>query len=304
MNCPTNSPAIFEALTVMVVDDHASTRRLVADVLRAGGVHRVVTAESAAQALNMLRPVQPHVLLTDWRMPDMDGEALIRVIRQGAVTPDPRIPNPRLSIIMLTGDRERGHVERIRAAGADAYLIKPFTPARVLERVATVHSRSPDFVISEAYVGPDRRLEREHRYDGPLRRRTDDPVELNLAARAVLCRTILDEVSTFARLAEQRGGLDRLLRQMCCRTVHELRQHSREIGERIIDRACASLGRYVSAVGGPAKADPAVLQTHLDTLKALALLPPSAGRAAETIVKQLEKAVAKRIASHLALLAA
>jgi len=304
MNVSPSSPEIFAGLSVMVVDDHACTSRLVADVLRAGGVRRLVTAASAAQALNMLRAVQPNVLMTDWRMPEMDGEALIRVIRQAAVNADHRIPDPRLSIIMLTGDRERRHVERIRAAGADAYLIKPFTPARLLERVATVHSRNPDFVISDAYIGPDRRLERRAPYDGPLRRRTDDPEELDLAARAVLCRKILDEVATFARLSEQRDGLDRLLRQMCCRTVHELRQHSREIGERIIDRACPSLGRYVSAVGGPAKADPNVLQTHLDTLKALALLPPTQTSAHEIIVKQLEKAVARRIANHLAIKAA
>jgi hypothetical protein len=44
-----------------------------------------------------------------------------------------------------------------------------------------------------------------------------------------------------------------------------------------------------------------VLQTHLDTLKALALLPPTQTSAHEIIVKQLEKAVARRIANHLAI---
>jgi CheY-like chemotaxis protein len=304
MNALTRPPAMFDDLTVMVVDDHASTRRLVADVLRAGGVNRVVTADGAAQALSLLRSVRPQVLITDWRMPGTDGEALIRTIRQAAVVDDPRIPDPRLSIIMLTGDRARKDVERIRSAGADAYLIKPFTPARVLERVATVFGRSTDFVISEVYVGPDRRLKRDTSYDGPLRRRTDDAGALDLAARAVLCRQILDEVSTFARLKEARGSLDRLLRQMSCRTVHGLRQRSREIGERTLERACGSLGRYVSAVGGAAKADPEVVQTHLDTLRALALLPPHNIKAAETIVRQLEKAVGRRIASQAALFAA
>ncbi|HYE44229.1 MAG TPA: response regulator [Caulobacter sp.] len=295
----------LEGLCVMVVDDHASTRRLVTDVLRAGGVERTVAAESGSEALAMLASGRPDVMITDWRMPVMDGLTLVRAVRRAAVEEDPRIPDPRLPIIMLSGERRRRDVEVARAAGADAFLLKPFTPARVLERVATVRQRQIDFVISPGYVGPDRRHSRleADRYGGPLRRR-DDALDIDeLAARADLCAHVLDETATFQRLVEARG-LDYLLRQMACRVAHDLRLRADQAGDRDLTRAAASLGRYVSAVGGPARADPEVIQIHFETLRALALLPPESFQASATITRQLDRAVSRRIAGWRATLAA
>lgn len=295
-------PDPLEGLCVMVVDDHHSTRRLVADVLRAGGVDRVVTAESGSEALAMMAGTRPDVIITDWLMPVMDGLAFTRAVRQAAITDDPRIPDPRLPIIMLTTERTRRDVEIARAAGADAFLVKPFTPARVLERVATVRQREIDFVISTGYVGPDRRQGREddEGYAGPLRRRGDAAHAVDIAARAALCAQILDEMATFQRLIEGRGGLDHMLRQMACRVMHALRQRSSEVGDRVLTRAAASLARYVSAVGGAGKADPEVVQIHLDTLRALAMLAPTDLKASALITRQLHRAVSLRIESHLA----
>jgi CheY-like chemotaxis protein len=295
---------LLGGLCVMVVDDHASTRRLVADVLRAGGVDRTVTAESAHEAFALLRITRPDMIITDWRMPGMDGEAFVRAIRQAAVTEDPRVPDPRVPVIMLSAERTRRDVERARAAGADAFLVKPFTPARVLERVATVGRRERRFVISEAYVGPDRRQERDDDYAGLLRRRSDVHETVDASARAALCAQVLDEMDTFQRLVTARGGLDRLLRQMACRVMHALRQRAREVGERTMVQACASLGRYVSAMGGAGHADAEVVQTHLDTLRALAMLPPADIKAAQMVARRLEQAVGRRIENHLATLAA
>lgn len=294
-------PDPLEGLCVMVVDDHHSTRRLVADVLRAGGVDRVITAESGSEALGIMASTRPDVIITDWLMPVMDGLSFIRAVRQAAVTDDPRIPDPRLPIILLTTERTRRDVELGRAAGADAFLVKPFTPARVLERVATVRQREIDFVISTGYVGPDRRQGREDEedYTGPLRRRGDAAQHVDVAARAALCAQILDEMATFQRLIEGRGGLDHLLRQMACRVMHALRQRASEVGDRVLTRAAASLARYVSAVGGAGKADPEVVQIHLDTLRALACLPISDLKGSAMVVRQLDRAVSRRIESHL-----
>lgn len=295
-------PDPLEGLCVMVVDDHHSTRRLVADVLRAGGVDRVITAESGSEALGMMAGTRPDVVITDWLMPVMDGLSLIRAIRQAAITEDPRIPDPRLPIILLTTERTRRDVEIGRAAGADAFLVKPFTPARVLERVATVRQREIDFVISTGYVGPDRRQGREddEGYAGPLRRRGDAANGVDIAARAALCAQILDEMATFQRLIVARGGLDHMLRQMACRVMHAIRQRASEVGDRVLTRAAASLGRYVSAVGGAGKSDPEVVQIHLDTLRSLAMLPASDLKGSALITRQLDRAVSRRIESHLA----
>ncbi|MDB5470059.1 MAG: response regulator receiver protein [Caulobacter sp.] len=294
-------PDPLEGLCVMVVDDHHSTRRLVADVLRAGGVDRVVTAESGSEALGMMAGTRPDVIITDWLMPVMDGLAFTRAVRHAAITEDPRIPDPRLPIIMLTTERTRRDVEIARAAGADAFLVKPFTPARVLERVATVRQREIDFVISTGYVGPDRRQNRDDDmgYAGPLRRRGDGTHQVDIAARALLCAQIIDEMATFQRLIEGRGGLDHMLRQMACRVMHALRQRASEAGDRVLTRAAASLARYVSAVGGAGKADPEVVQIHLDTLRSLAGLAVGDLKGSAHVTRQLDRAVSLRIESHL-----
>lgn len=297
-------PSPLANLRVLVVDDHASSRRLVADVLRAAGAAEVFTAEGAAEALGMLRTRRPGMIITDQRMPVMDGVELVRTIRRAAVTPDPRIPDPRLPVIMLSGDRTQKDVNAARAAGADAFLMKPFTPAKVIERVLSVTRRQAAFVISERYVGPDRRLDREDGYGGPLRRRSDANEMMDREARDRFCAAILEELATFTRLVLAREGLDRMLRQMACRVTHAIRQKAREIGDRNIERACASLSRYVSAVGGAGPADPEVVEIHLDTLRALALLPADDIQGAALVVRQLDKAVSRRIATHLAMLAA
>ncbi|MBX3479622.1 MAG: response regulator [Caulobacter sp.] len=298
MNAVRSKRTPLANLCVLVVDDHASTRRLVADVLRAGGVDRVVTAESGDEALEMMARVRPGALITDWLMPGMDGAELVRTIRQAAVNGDRRIPDPRLPIIMLTSERRRADVERSRASGVNAFLVKPFTPAMVLQRVALVVSRPSDFVISEAYVGPDRRQHADDDpYGGPLRRRSDSPPLVDEGAYARLCQHILEEMATFKRLVEARG-LDHLMRQMACRVMHDLGQRAREIGDRTLERSAASLGRYVSAVGGAGKADPEVMQIHLETVRALAMLPHDDIASSALIVQQLDRAVSRRIKTH------
>jgi hypothetical protein len=82
--------------------------------------------------------------------------------------------------------------------------------------------------------------------------------------------------------------------------MHALRQRASEVGDRVLTRAAASLARYVSAVGGAGKADPDVVQIHLDTLRALAMLSPTDLKASALITRQLHRAVSLRIESHLA----
>lgn len=304
MEPASGPPSPLAHLHALVVDDHAASRRLVADVLRAAGAAEVSTAESGAEALGLLRIRRPGMIITDQRMPGMEGSELVRIVRRAAVTPDPRVPDPRLPIIVLSGDRTQRDVNAARAAGADAFLMKPFTPARVIERVLSVTRRQVDFVISGSYVGPDRRLQREERYGGPLRRRSDASEILDREARDRFCAELLQELATFTRLVVAREGLDRMLRQMALRVTHAIRQRARELGDRNIERACASLDRYVSAVGGAGPADPEVVEIHLDTLRALASLPAEDLKGAALVVRQLDKAVSRRIASHLAMLAA
>ncbi|WP_299487491.1 response regulator transcription factor [Acaryochloris sp. IP29b_bin.137] len=113
-------------LTLLIVDDEPGIRLAVTDYLEAAG-YVVLAAATGQQAWQMVQQYRPHLLVTDIRMPQMDGYELVRLVRQ---QPAFRL----LPVIYLTeySDTE----QRIRGyqTGCDAYLAKPFN----LEELAAV----------------------------------------------------------------------------------------------------------------------------------------------------------------------
>lgn len=105
-------------LTILVVDDDLGTRLAISDFLEAMG-YSVVTAENGIEGLKRLEACQPHLIVTDVTMPQMDGYELIRQVR---LRPALRL----LPVVFLTARTETQ--ERIRGyqLGCDVYLPKPF----------------------------------------------------------------------------------------------------------------------------------------------------------------------------------
>jgi DNA-binding NarL/FixJ family response regulator len=106
------------SLLILVVDDEPSIRFSASNALEQIG-YSVITAEHGKEALRIIEEYQPHLVITDITMPQMDGYELIRWVRQ---RPAFRL----LPVIFLTGRTETE--ERIRGyqMGGDAYLPKPF----------------------------------------------------------------------------------------------------------------------------------------------------------------------------------
>jgi CheY-like chemotaxis protein len=129
---PEPAPATRRAL---VVDDDALLRRMLADALGARGFE-VLTAPDALEGIRTLSDelLALDVLLTDVRMPGMDGEALVRMIRTAGGEAD-------LAIVVVTGRLEPGMEPRLVAAGADAVLDKALGPERVAEAADAVVQR-------------------------------------------------------------------------------------------------------------------------------------------------------------------
>jgi DNA-binding NarL/FixJ family response regulator len=105
-------------LTILVADDDLGTRLAISDYLEAAGYSTVV-AENGQEALKLVETHQPHLIVTDITMPQMDGYELVRHLRQ---RPGLRL----LPVVFLTGRTEIQ--ERIRGyqVGGDVYLEKPF----------------------------------------------------------------------------------------------------------------------------------------------------------------------------------
>lgn len=159
---------------VLVIDDHPFTGSLVRDMLYAAGAASVQTAQDGGQAVAMLRSCQPELIVTDWRMPGLDGLEFTQMVRRAAVQPDPRIPDPQVPIVLLSAHTSERGVEAARRMGVSEVVTKPFTTAALLQRIEAAMLAPRPFVVSTHYVGPDRR--RRDADLGHERRITDRPL--------------------------------------------------------------------------------------------------------------------------------
>jgi two-component system, NtrC family, response regulator GlrR len=110
---------------ILVVDDDQDLLRLLAIRLQASG-HEVATAETGERALALLSVASPHLVITDMRMPGMDGMALFEAIRKR---------NPALPVIILTAHGTIPDAVEAVQRGVFGYLTKPFDGKLLLQQV-------------------------------------------------------------------------------------------------------------------------------------------------------------------------
>jgi two-component system chemotaxis response regulator CheY len=116
--------------TIMTVDDSASLRQMVKFVLRDGG-YEVVEAVDGLDALSKLNGREMHLFLSDINMPNMDGLELTRRLR--AIPQYKFVP-----IILLTTESHPEKKQEGKAAGATAWIVKPFHPDQLLAVIKKV----------------------------------------------------------------------------------------------------------------------------------------------------------------------
>ena len=105
------------ALTLMIVDDDPQLIRVLSMFFDLEG-YNVVRAGNGREALSLLGEYQPDLILLDLMMPEVSGEEVVREVR--ATHNSPRIP-----IVIFTAAETRE--EELKAAGADAFITKPFS---------------------------------------------------------------------------------------------------------------------------------------------------------------------------------
>lgn len=116
------------AKIVMIVDDSASIRQVVNLTLRKVG-YDVIEAVDGQDALKKLANVKVNLLICDVNMPNMDGIELVRSLK---AMPDYKY----VPVIMLTTESQESKKQEGRAAGARAWVVKPFKPEQMLEAVS------------------------------------------------------------------------------------------------------------------------------------------------------------------------
>ncbi len=158
----------LENIRVMVVDDSNFSAQLIGSLLHALGVETVVTCRSAEDGLAFLaeRSDRVDLAIIDWVMPGMGGLDMLRAIRS------PESPTRKLPVILISGEPLKERVEQARKAGVHDFLVKPLSARRLGNAVRNSLDHARPFIISETYVGPDRRWQKGE-FEGEDQRRND-----------------------------------------------------------------------------------------------------------------------------------
>lgn len=116
------------AKTIMIVDDSASLRQVVSIALKGAG-YDTIEACDGKDALAKLNGDKVHLIISDVNMPNMDGISLLKEIKKH--------PNYKFTpVIMLTTESQETKKSEGQAAGAKAWVVKPFQPQQMLAAVA------------------------------------------------------------------------------------------------------------------------------------------------------------------------
>jgi signal transduction histidine kinase/ActR/RegA family two-component response regulator len=124
----TASRAYSSAKTVLYVEDMVENVRLVEQILARRPSVTLLPAMLAGVALDLARQHHPDLVLLDLHLPDLPGEEVLARLRA-----DPGTSG--IPVIVLSADATQDHIDRLRAAGADAYLTKPISVRALLQTV-------------------------------------------------------------------------------------------------------------------------------------------------------------------------
>jgi len=123
-------------MSILVVDDFSTMRRIIKGLLNDLGFSNVTEADDGLTALPMLKAGNFEFLLTDWNMPGMQGVELLRQVRA-----DERLC--KLPVLMLTAEAKREQIVEAVQAGVSGYVIKPFTAATLKEKIDKIFASRP-----------------------------------------------------------------------------------------------------------------------------------------------------------------
>jgi len=118
----------------LLVDDFSTMRRIVRNLLKELGYNNIEEAEDGVVALNKLKNGYFEFVISDWNMPNMDGLQLLQQVRA----------NPELNhlpFLMVTAEAKKENIIAAANAGANGYIVKPFTAITLDEKLARIFQK-------------------------------------------------------------------------------------------------------------------------------------------------------------------
>ena len=121
----------YKDMTVLVVDDFSTMRRIVRNILRDLEFKTILEAENGTSALDILHTQEVHLIVSDWNMPKMTGIELLKAVRSDDKLKD-------LPFLMITAESQKENIVEAVKARVSNYIVKPFTAATLAEKLAKI----------------------------------------------------------------------------------------------------------------------------------------------------------------------
>lgn len=118
-------------MKVLIVDDFATMRRILRNILKQIGFSNISEADDGKTALKELKKEQFDLVLCDWNMPEMPGIELLKAVRS-----DDQLKG--LPFVMVTAEAQKENIVEAVKAGVSNYIVKPFTAETVSEKLNKV----------------------------------------------------------------------------------------------------------------------------------------------------------------------
>jgi two-component system chemotaxis response regulator CheY len=121
-------------MRVLVVDDFATMRKIVKNVLKQISIENVVEAENGKHALTVLQTEPVDLIISDWMMPEMTGIEFLKVCKGDE-------EKKKIPFIMVTAEGQKDSVMEAIKSGVDNYIVKPFTPDKLKDAIDKARAR-------------------------------------------------------------------------------------------------------------------------------------------------------------------
>jgi len=118
-------------LKILAVDDSPTMRRIIVNTLKRAGFNDVVEASDGKDALAKMKVDKYDFIITDWNMPEMDGLAFVTQMRSSDEFRD-------MPVLMVTTRSVKEDIIEAMKAGVNNYIVKPFTPETLSEKIGQV----------------------------------------------------------------------------------------------------------------------------------------------------------------------
>ena len=120
-------------MSILVVDDFSTMRRIISNVLRQLGYENITEAEDGTKALAILDTQQIDFVITDWNMPQMSGLDLLKAIRANK-------DKKHIPVLMVTAEAMQENIIAAAQAGVNNYIVKPFDAKTLSEKINKIFS--------------------------------------------------------------------------------------------------------------------------------------------------------------------